>query len=75
MTLPIEDCDYFIYYMVMPPKIYACVCGNPDGTYTIYLDPRRDFLSQIDDYEHELWHIIRDDLYNGVPLYIVERAL
>lgn len=74
MTLPLENCDYFIYYMNMPPKIYACVCENEDGTFTLYLDPRRDKLSQINDYEHELWHIIRDDFHNNLPIWIVESA-
>lgn len=74
MTLPLEDCDYFIQFMVLPPKIYAFVRSNGDSTYTIYLDPRRDFWHQIDDYEHELWHIVRGDLYNGLPIYIVEAS-
>ncbi len=74
MTLPIEGVDYFIYYMKMPPKILACVCENEDGTYTMFLDPRRDFLSQIDDYEHELWHIIRDDMHSSKPIYVIEAS-
>lgn len=74
MNLPLEGSDYFIKLMPLPPKIFAFVRSNCDGTYTIYLDPRRDRYHQIDDYEHELWHIIRDDLYNGLPLYIVEAS-
>lgn len=72
MTLPIEDCDYFIQLMVLPPKIYAFVQSNGDGTYTIFLDPRRDFWHWVDDWEHELWHIIHDDFYNGLPIQYVE---
>ena len=72
MEMPIEGADYFIRYMELPPKIYAFVHPNEDGTYVIILDPRRDRLSQIDDYIHELWHIIRDDFYNGKPLQKVE---
>ena len=74
MELPIEGADYWIRYMELPPKIYAFVHPNDDGTYLIFLDPRRDFWHQIDDYEHELWHIVRGDLYNGEPIYIVEAA-
>ena len=72
MEMPIEGADYFIRYMNLPPKIYAFVHPNEDGTYVIILDPRRDRLTQIDDYIHELWHIIRDDFYNGEPLQKVE---
>ena len=72
MTLPIEGVDYFIYLMKMPPKILACICENEDGTYTMFLDPRRDFLSQLDDYEHELWHIIRDDMHSSLPICAIE---
>ena len=72
MTLPIEGVDYFIYLMKMPPKILACICENEDGTYTMFLDPRRDFLSQLDDYEPELWHIIRDDMPSSRSIYVIE---
>ena len=75
MEMPIEGADYFIRYMELPPKIYAFVHPNEDGTYVIILDPRRDRLTQIDDYIHELWHIIRDDFYNGEPIYICEDYL
>ena len=70
--LPIEGADYFIRLKILPPKIFAFVRSNGDGTYTIYLDPRRDFEHKIDDYTHELWHILNDDIYNGRPLYVVE---
>ena len=72
--MPIEGADYFIYYMNMPPKIYAFVMLNSDGTYSVFLDPNRDLLSQIDDWEHELWHIIHEDFYNGRPVWLVEAA-
>lgn len=72
MTMPIEGCDYFLNYIQLPPHIYAMVVANDDGTYTVYLDPRRDFDHQLDDWEHEIMHIIRDDLYNGKPIREVE---
>lgn len=68
----IEDCDYFIRYMELPPGIYAFVHPNEDGTYLIFLDPRRDSLSQLEDYSHEIWHILHDDFYNGLPIRRVE---
>lgn len=73
LTLPIEECDYWIRFMKMPPKIYAFVHPNSDGTYIIFLDPRRSRDQMIEDYIHELWHIIRGDLHNDVPIWKVER--
>ena len=70
----IENVDYFIYWMKMPPGIYAFVTPNNDTTYSVYLDPRRSFDQLMQDLDHELRHIIRDDFYNGLPIYIVEAA-
>ena len=74
MSYPIEKADYFVYFVQLPPKIYACVVANPDGTFSMYLDPRRSRDQILDDWEHELWHILNDDFYNGLPIYIVEAA-
>lgn len=70
----LEGVDYFIYLMPMPKGIYACVVTNPDGTYSIYLDPRRSFDQLLKDLEHELNHIIRKDFDNGLPIWVVEAA-
>ena len=72
MSYPIEGADYWIRYMVLPPGIFAFVHENDDGTYIIILDPRRDFLSQLDDWEHEILHIINDDFHNGLPIVRIE---
>lgn len=74
MSYPIEGADYWIRYKVLPPKIFAFVYDNGDGTYLIFLDPRRDFDHQLDDWEHEIWHIIHDDFYNGLPIQRIEAA-
>jgi hypothetical protein len=60
--------------MELPPKIYAFVHPNDDGTYIIFLDPRRSRDQQIEDYIHELMHIMRGDFYNGLPIQIVEAS-
>jgi hypothetical protein len=60
--------------MELPPKIYAFVHSNDDGTYIIFLDPRRSRDQQIEDYIHELMHIMREDFYNGIPIQIVEAS-
>ena len=67
--------DYFVRYMKLPPKIWAFITPNDDGTYSIYLDPRRSREQQIEDYIHELKHILDDDFYNGLPIYICEDYL
>ena len=72
MTLPIEQADYFIVMMHLPPKIFAFVRSNGDSTYTVYLDPRRDFFQRLDDYEHELWHIIHGDLFSDKSIEEIE---
>lgn len=75
MEMPIEECDYWIRYMELPPKIYAFVHLNDDGTYIIILDPRRSFEQQLDDYIHELLHIINDDLYDSTrQIWEIEAA-
>lgn len=70
----IEGADYFIRYMELPRGIFAFVTPNDDGTFSVYLDPRRSHDQLIADIEHELRHILRDDFYNGLPLYIVEAS-
>lgn len=69
----IENADFFVQYMNLPPKIWAFVTPNSDGTFTIILDPRRSYSQQKCDLDHEIRHIIRDDFYNGRPIYEVER--
>ena len=72
MTLPIENCDYFLRMIDLPDGIFAMLVSNGDGTTSLYLDPRRSWEQQLDDYEHELWHIVRDDLYTDKPIQVVE---
>lgn len=73
MAYPIEGADYWIRLMELPPGIFAFVHANGDGTYLIYLDPRRDFWHQLDDWEHEIWHILHDDFYNDQPIEAIEQ--
>ena len=73
MELPLENADYWIRYMELPPKIYAFVHPNDDGTYLIFLDPRRSRDQQIEDYIHELMHIINGDFWCDFPVYYIER--
>ena len=74
MELPLEGCDYYIYVMELPKGIYAMILPNDDSTFSMYLDPRRSWEQWLDDWEHELWHLIRNDFYNGQPIWVVEAA-
>ena len=74
MELPLEGSDYYIYVVKLPKGIFAMVLPNDDGTFSMYLDSRRTWEQWLNDYEHELWHLIRDDLYTGKPLWVVEAA-
>ena len=69
----IEGTDYFVRYKVMPRGIYAYGLPNDDGTFSIYLDPRRSHDQQLADYRHELRHIANDDFYNGLTLDQIEK--
>ena len=71
----LEGTDYFIRFWIMPPQIYSFVRPNSDGTFSIYLDPRRDYYHQMKDLEHELDHIRNDDFYNELPITAVEDYL
>ena len=67
-----EGQDYFIRYMNLPPRIWAFVHPNNDGTFLVFLDPRRSFSQQKRDLDHEIRHIIRDDLYRDDPIWEIE---
>ena len=69
----IENADYFVRYMELPPGIFAFVTPNDDGTFSIYLDPRRSRDQQLADCRHEIRHIANDDFYNGLPISEVEK--
>ena len=73
MERPVEGIDFFVRYMELPPKIWAFVHPNDDGTFSVFLDPRRSYSQQKCDLDHEIQHIIRDDFYNGRPIYEIEK--
>ena len=71
--MPIEDADYFVHLAPLPVGVHALVSDNGDTTYSLYLNEREDYEHWLDAYIHELWHIIRNDFTNGVPIQIVEQ--
>ena len=64
----IEEADYFIRLINLPPGVGGIVSPNPDGTYSMYLDARKSRFERIDDYAHELMHIERDDFNNDLTI-------
>ena len=70
--MPIEDADYFVRVVKFPVPICACLSLNPDGTYSLYLNADMDFDHWIDGWEHEIWHILRDDLYGDKDIAEIE---
>lgn len=73
--MPLEDSDYFIYVVQLPDGVPGAIRLNSDDTYSVYLNPEYDKNSQIDTYEHELWHIINDDLYGEKNILDLEHQL
>lgn len=74
MPYPLEDADYYIRIVKLPSGIKAMIIPNDDSTFSLYLDSHRTWEQWLDDWEHELWHIIREDFYNNKPIWVVESA-
>lgn len=72
MTI-LEGADYFIRVVDLPPRCGGLVSPNPDGTFNVYLDAKRDKLEQIEAYIHEFEHMDNDDFYNGLPIEQIEQ--
>lgn len=73
MSFPEEGIDYYIFVVELPRGIHAMIMPNNDSTFSLYLDPRRSRDQWLDDWTHEMWHLIHGDFYNGEPLYLIER--
>ena len=74
--MPIENCDYFIKVIPFPVAIPAFIHLNPeDDTYIIFLNANMDFKHWLDGYEHEIMHIVRDDLYGEKDIVCIEEQL
>lgn len=52
----------YIYHVDMPYSVTSNVVENEDGTYTIYINSRLSYEKQREGYEHEIRHILRNDL-------------
>lgn len=70
--LPLENADYFIKVIPFGVPIPAIVRLNSDGTYTLFLNADYDYEHWLNSYVHELFHIIRDDLYGDKDIRDIE---
>lgn len=68
----IEDADYFIRLLPLPGSVGGFLLPNDDSTYSMYLNENHDPETKIDDYIHELEHILDDDLYGDRDIRDVE---
>ena len=73
MTNPIEGVDYFVRMIPFPSyRLGGVVTPNEDGTYSIYINSRLDSAYQRRAYEHEVRHIINEDLHGELDISTVE---
>ena len=69
----IENADYFVRLVPLPPQVGGMVSPNEDGTFNVYLSEHKSREELIDDYIHEYEHIDNDDFYNGMPIEEIEK--
>ena len=58
----LENADYFIRTVPMPPAVHGSVCPNSDGTFSVYINARDSIERQREALDHEVKkHIANDD--------------
>lgn len=74
--MPIENADYFVRVVAFPVPVPAFVRLNPDGiTYSIYINANMSWERQAQGLEHEIQHIINDDLFSDRDILEIESQL
>ena len=69
----IEGADYYVRVVDFPSaKLGGVVTPNDDGTYSVYINSRLDSAHQRRAYEHEVRHIINEDLHGELDISTVE---
>ena len=56
----------------LPDGVRGAIRLNSDTTFSLYINPYYDHEHILDTYEHELWHIINDDLYGDKSIEEIE---
>ena len=75
MTLPLEGRDYFVRVIPFGVSIPAFIRENPDGSYSLYLNSEYDLEHWLDSYEHEIDHMVHDDLQGDRDIREIEPGL
>lgn len=73
LSLPMDDCDFFIYFRPFPPgPTHGVTATNPDGTFSMFIDSNAAPEQQQEAYWHEYKHIACDDFYSDRPIEEIE---
>ena len=67
-----EEADYFVRVVDLPPSIGGMVSPNDDGTFSVYINARKSAEKQKKSLAHEVKHITSEDFYNGKSVYEIE---
>ena len=73
MDKPLEGIDYYIRLIDLPSyTLGGAVTPNDDGTYSVYINARLDAEHRKRACDHEIAHIIADDLHNSRTIEEIE---
>ena len=70
----LENADYFVRIVDLPPQVGGMVTPNNDGTYSLYLNSKKSHDQNIESYFHEVDHIENDDFYREDPIEDIEHV-
>ena len=72
----IEGADYFVRFVDFPNNANCggMVLLNEDGTFSVYLDPRRSTERIKKTMRHEYAHMENDDLYGDKDIRTIENV-
>ena len=73
--MPIEDADYFVKVIPFPIPVPAFLHLNSDDTYVLFLNANMDYDHWLNGWEHEMMHIVRDDMYGDKDILDIEKQL
>ncbi len=73
LRLPMDDCDFFIYFWDLPVGFGGFVATNNDGTYSMILNKNHFTPQQVEDYWHEYKHIAFDDFNSLLSIEEIEK--
>lgn len=68
----VENADYFVRVVDLPPSIGGMVTPNDDGTFSVYINARKSCEKQKKSLAHEVKHITNEDFYGGKSVEEIE---